>query len=77
MKSWFLTQWSLNSTGGWLMQPVIIVDGESPFIADTPQGYIDKLQSLHDREDIQRGTFYTFAGQLKDCLDQSWGVAVP
>ena len=62
----------MDGKGGWKEQPVILVEGQTPFFADHPQPYIDKLRELRDDPRIERGSFYTMIGQLRDALELSW-----
>ena len=69
---WTMTAWSMNRTGGWKLQPVILAEGQIPFFADHPSAYIQKLQELHDNPQIARGSFHTVIGQLQDGLENAW-----
>lgn len=71
---WQMTPWTMDGQGGWKQQPVILIEGQAPFFADHPQGYIDKLQKMHDDPALAQGSFYTLIGQLKDAMEQFWGV---
>lgn len=71
---WQLTAWRANGSGGWKQQPIITIEGKTPFFADHPLDYINKLQEMHDDPAVMRGIFYTMIGQLKDLLDNSWEV---
>ncbi len=72
--NWALTPWQMNGKGGWTTQPIILVEGQTPFFADHPQAYIAKLQELHDNLTITCGSFYTCIGQFKDALEQGWDL---
>ena len=69
--SWTITPWVMDR-GRWVQQPVILVEGKEPFLADHPTAYISKLQELHDDPTMGRGGFFTLMGQLQDCLEQIW-----
>jgi hypothetical protein len=69
---WHLTTWKMNGKGGWLEQPIILVEGQVPFFADHPQSYIDKLEEMSKDPTLIKGAFHTMAGQLKDALEQYW-----
>lgn len=62
----------MDGHGGWKQQPVILIEGQLPFFADHPDKYISKLQEMHDDPRFARGAFFTFIGQFKDTLEQSW-----
>lgn len=70
---WHLTPWTMNGQGGWKQQPIILIEGRTPFFADHPDDYIIKLQEMHDDLVLARGSFHTFIGQLKDATEQYWG----
>ncbi len=72
--NWSLTPWQMNGKGGWITQPVILVEGRQPFFADPPSAYIEKLQEIHDDATIARGAFYACIGQLKDAQEQAWEI---
>lgn len=74
MVSWTITPWLMNGMGGWKQQPVILVEGNVPFIADYPSEYITKLQEMHEDKTIERGKFWTFIGEFKDGLEQHWNI---
>ena len=64
----------MDGQGGWTRPPCIVVEGGVPFYADHPSGYIEELERIHDEPTIKRGNFYTYIGQFKDALEQSWEV---
>ena len=68
------TAWLMNGHGGWTQQPVILVEGRPPFFAGHPNDYIAKLEELHGDPTIERMTFWTYIGELKDSLEQHWGT---
>ena len=72
LASWQLTPWEVNVKGGWEHQPVLIVQGRTPFFASHPSQYIQKLQELHDDPTVARGPFYAYIGQFKDAMEQVW-----
>lgn len=69
---WHITAWKMNGHGGWTEQPIILIEGQLPFFADHPQAYIDKLEEMSKDSILIKGLFHTFAGQLKDALEQFW-----
>ena len=69
---WTMTPWQVSGQGGWIDQPVILIQGQTPFFADHPQVYIDKLQVMHDDLTLERKPFYTLIGEFKDALEQHW-----
>ena len=71
---WHLTPWSIKGHGSWKQQPIILIEGQVPFFADHPQAYIDKLEEMSKDPILIKGAFHTFAGQLKDALEQVWDV---
>jgi len=64
----------MNGNDGWKQQPVILIEGKTPFFADHPNDYIAKLQEMHDDSTLARGSFYTLIGQFEDAMEQFWGV---
>lgn len=70
---WTISQWQQDDLGAWSVQPVILVAGY-PFTYDHPQGYIDKLQALHDDPGIMRGPFHRTIGEFRDCLENTWNI---
>ena len=72
--AWAVTPWQMKGDGTWLIQPIIVVQGQQPFFADHPQAYIDKLLALHDDPTlIPLQNLHTMVGQLKDGLEHFWG----
>jgi len=74
VRGWQLTSWRVNGKGGWTQQPVITIEGETPFFADHPQAYIDKLGEMSKDSTLARGAFHAAAGAFQDALEQSWNV---
>ena len=74
--NWTITPWLMNGQSGWKQQPVILVEGRTPFFADHPDAYIERLQALHDDPLLIPGSFWTYIGQLRDALEQAWNVKV-
>jgi len=72
MIPWTITPWEMDGRGGWKTQPIILVEKEQPFTADRPEGYIQKIQELHDDPAIMRGAFYTLIGQFRDNQELYW-----
>lgn len=71
--NWKLTPWIMNGKGGWKQQPVILIEGEMPYYFDHPTEYITKLLAMAKDTRLESGQFHTFAGELRDELDQFWG----
>lgn len=69
--TWHITLWVMNGQG-WKQQPVILIEGKAPFFADHPDGYMAKLQEMHDNPQLAQGPFYTLIGQLRDAAEQYW-----
>lgn len=72
--NWTITAWQMNGKAGWKQQPVILVEGQAPFLADHPQAYIDKLLELNKNPAMVRGRFHTLIGELRDGLENNWRV---
>ena len=66
---WEISKWLLAPDGSWAQQPVILVDGSPPFLADTPEEYIGRLQVLHSDPNVERGSFHRSIGELKDAME--------
>ena len=71
---WAITPWAMNGHGGWVTQPIILIEGDPAFLADHPSAYIAKLRAMHDDKTLAKGPIWTSVGQLKDALEQSWYV---
>lgn len=56
----------------WKQQPVILIEGRTPFFADHPKDYIMKLQEMHNDLTLMRGIFFTLIGQFQDATEQYW-----
>ena len=74
--NWTMTPWLMNGQGGWKQQPVILIEGQVPFFADTPQPYIEKLREMHSDKTLAKGPNWTYIGQLKDGMEQVWDVGL-
>ena len=75
--AWTITPWLMNGRAGWKQQPVILVEGRTPFFADHPDAYIETLQEMHGDPLLAKGAIWTYIGQLKDALEQAWNLEVP
>lgn len=76
MKTWTVTQWLMSGQGGWKQQPVILIEGETPFFADHPAAYIKKLREMHEDKTLTPGPFWTLIGQFKDAEEQAWDIGL-
>ena len=73
--NWEITSWQMNGREGWIKQPIILVEGRTPFFADHPQAYIDELVALrNDPALLPFIAFHTVVGQLQDGLEWFWKV---
>jgi len=74
LKNWTMTPWTMNGRGGWKQQPVILIEGETPFFAAHPKAYIEKLREMYADKTLLRGPFWTTIGQLKDGMELAWCI---
>ena len=68
-RHWTVTLWRTNPDGSWSQQPVVLVEGEPAFMADTPAEYATHITQLHarwERGELLWGPFRTTAGQFLD-----------
>ena len=68
-RHWTVTVWRTNPDGSWSQQPVVLVEGEPAFMADTPAEYATHITQLHarwERGELLWGPFRTTAGQFLD-----------
>ena len=72
--AWTLTPWRMDGKRGWELQPIILIQKQTPFFSDKPEDYIAELERMHDDPMLERGTFWTCIGQFKDGLDYDWDV---
>ena len=67
--SWSVTEWLSDCKGGWVNKPVIFIEGQEPFMADTPEEYIVKLQELHDNPLFGGRHFHARMGEFEDASE--------
>lgn len=70
-----LAPWKAHAEGrGWVTQPIIVVQGRTPFFADHPAAYVAELEKLHADKLVRRGKFHTLIGEFQDEMDRAdWG----
>jgi len=61
--------WRTNPDGSWAQQPVVLVEGEPAFVADTPEEYavhIMELRARYQQGELLWGPFHATTGQFLD-----------
>jgi hypothetical protein len=71
LRKWWLTEYQMDSKGGWIRQPVIIIEE-----GNKPYGYIKMLESIRADPTMMRGTCNESIGRFQDFLLTSWDLQV-